>query len=112
MKPLERKIGYVKPKLTRISTFPKKEVVKETPTVVNDMVESYTTDTVTISEDVNSKKIVKWINTHPKFKWGAMCKDLNMDRANFQKTLKATEPKIPVETILKIEQILIPYGYM
>lgn len=59
-----------------------------------------------------SKKIVGWINNHKEFKWGAMCKELKIDKSNFQRVLRSEVPEIKVNHIPKIENFLKRYGYV
>jgi len=113
-KKLSRTIGYVKPELR---DEPKKaKVEKPVLEQMDDAVKSETASILKMSELIaiqnnKSKKIVKWINSHKKFKWGLMCDEVGMDRGNFQRLLKSDEPTIKVDFIDKIEENLKQYGY-
>lgn len=69
------------------------------------------TSSVIIAELAKSPKITKWINDHPLFKWGTMCDSLGIDKGNFHRILNSKEPKIKIELISPIENILKDYGY-
>ena len=58
-----------------------------------------------------SLKIVNWINERKEFKWGAMCKEIGIDKSNFFRVLNSQEPEIKLEFIPKIEAVLKKYGY-
>jgi hypothetical protein len=115
---LNRTIGYVRPET-------RKTVLEEpaTPKVENKLTEEIkesvhqataaqvNIEQILATQKIKSLKIVKWINGHKKFKWGAMCLELGIDKGNFQRTLKSNEPEIKLEHIHKIEENLKPYGY-
>ena len=58
-----------------------------------------------------SKKITTWINSHPAIKWSLVCKNVGIDKGNFQKILKSENPSIKIENIIKLEKELKKYGY-
>ena len=97
---LNRQIGYIKPKESNETTLaePKKidEIkIDDLPNLIK----------------LKSKRITNWINSHPAIKWSVICKNVGIDKGNFQKTLKSENPSIKIENIVKLEKELKKYGY-
>lgn len=57
------------------------------------------------------KIIIAWIKSHPMFKWGVMCKDVGIDKANFSRTMANPNPVISPEILLKIVSVISEYGF-
>ena len=56
-------------------------------------------------------KLISWINSHPEFKWSAMCLKIGLDKSNFKRVLDAENPILKADQISKIEKFLKDYGY-
>lgn len=56
-------------------------------------------------------KAISWINSHPEFKWSAMCLKIGLDKSNFKRVLDAKNPVLRTEQVKKIENFLKDYGY-
>jgi hypothetical protein len=56
-------------------------------------------------------KPISWINSHPEFKWSAMCLKIGLDKSNFKRVLDAETPVLRSEQVEKIENFLKNYGY-
>jgi hypothetical protein len=84
--------------VTRIDTTanPKE---KEAPTV-----------RVELSVAEKSKRLYKWISTHPLINLNGLCKNTGADRANFMK-MAVAEKELKSEVLNKFITELIPYGY-
>jgi len=113
-KKLKRIIGY-KPNSSvqnkNKDTSPTHELKTEVPiTNLAPTQEINVLDVITV-ELKKTEKVIKWINTHPEFKWGVMCNKIGIDKGNFQRTLKSANPKIKIEFIPKIIDFLKKYGY-
>lgn len=101
-------------KLNRVILFQKKafdntpkEKQKEGNQIPPDLNKEYTRKTVP-----NIDLMINWINSHPFFKWSAMCKEIGIDKGNFQRILKSkSSPKISQEKVDKILIIIKKYGY-
>lgn len=97
---LNRQIGYIKPKENiGVKNFEEKKSeqigIDELPNLIK----------------TKSKKITTWIKSHPAIKWSLICKNIGIDKGNFQKTLKSENPSIKIENIIKLEKELKKYGY-
>ena len=97
---LNRQIGYIKqePDLDMKIMQDKKQdnlVIDDVPDLIKN----------------KSKKITTWINSHPAIKWSLVCKNVGIDKGNFQKILKSENPSIKIENIIKLEKELKKYGY-
>lgn len=55
--------------------------------------------------------VIKWISTHPHFKWTKLCFEVGMDPGNFQRVMKTKNPVIKPEILKKIVKILANYGF-
>lgn len=114
--PLKRKIGYVKPKVAA------KKIV-ETPTfkaVGNESAKlnrgepigpEWLADSPMCKKPATAKQLIAWIQKHPLFKWGTMCQQIGIDKANFKRTMESEEQVIKPEIASKIEAILRLYGF-
>ena len=58
------------------------------------------------------EKIANWIKEHPLFKWAGMCAKLQIDKGNFQRSLKLDCRNMSADMVMKIEEILNKYGYV
>ena len=117
-KKLTRQIGFIKPKGEVPAPKPSKEVKQalEDSVEVNkklDKVIETTDNLLNLLTEIEKKekKILKWINTHKKFKWSAMCVELGIDKGNFQRMLKKEKFSLTSEQLIKIEEKLKEYGY-
>ena len=113
-KTMKRVIGYV-PSAVKKNLPPKtKEIEVEVEKVV--IVESGETkvelDNIPDLIKTKSKKIVSWIDAHKEFKWSAMCRELKIDKSNFQRVLTSEAPEIKISHITAIEAFLKRYGYV
>lgn len=106
MERLNRIIGYIKPRGNESINDEQKEVL---PTEKD--VESLDIDGFLKLQKEKSIKIVDWVNSHKKFKWGMMCDEVGVDKANFHRILKSDNPSIRAEYLSKIEGVLKQYGY-
>jgi len=97
---LNRQIGYVKP-----------ELKSDTISVENKKSNEINIDDILGIAKNKSKKIVLWIKSHPAIKWSVICKNVGIDKGNFQKILKSEDPSIKIENIIKLEKELKKYGY-
>ncbi len=118
MKKLNRVIGYrpvnVVEKVKKDTHPLAKKSEAENPSVLEVKTDEAAINILeVISDDLKKgEKVVKWINEHPEFKWGVMCKKIGLDKGNFQRTLKSNAPKIKIEFVYKIEDFLKEYGYV
>lgn len=111
MKKPNRQIGYIKPELKKAGVM-EKEVPKSEVALVNK--EETLAAKIEAIENYEKKatiSIIKWIKSHPEFKWGVMCKNLSIDKGNFHRTINSKEPVIKLEDIIRIEETLKKYGY-
>lgn len=95
MDKLKRQIGYIPPE---------KKITPQTPVEKPATAQS-------IIEVGDALKITTWINTHPEFKWAAMCKKVGVSKGNFHRILQSENPNIKPEHIAQIKLILKEYGY-
>lgn len=56
-------------------------------------------------------KPISWINSHPEFKWSAMCLKIGLDKGNFKRVLDAENPILKSDHLEKIENFIKDYGY-
>jgi len=56
-------------------------------------------------------KPILWINSHPEFKWSAMCLKIGLDKGNFKRVLDAENPVMKPEHLTKIINFIKDYGY-
>jgi uncharacterized UPF0160 family protein len=117
-KKLNRQVAYIKTKGDAIPAKPSKEVkqaLKDSVQFVEklDKVIETTDNLLNLLTEIEKKekKILKWINTHKKFKWSAMCVELGIDKGNFQRMLKKEKFSLTSEQLVKIEEKLKEYGY-
>lgn len=97
---INRQIGYVK----------EKEVIETIQSNSNELGQIKIEDLPEIIK-TKSKKITDWIKSHPAIKWSLICKNVGIDKGNFQKVLKSDSPSIKIENIIKLEKELKKYGY-
>ncbi len=97
---INRQIGYIK----------EKEVVEIKDSNDNELGQIKIDDLPEIIK-TKSKKITSWIKSHPAIKWSLICKNVGIDKGNFQKVLKSESPSIKIENIVKLEKELKKYGY-
>lgn len=112
-KTLNRVIGYIKPKAQpEVKPAIKKSIIEEAiPYVESASKAMFKMQDMIENEKNKPIKIVTWLKDHPYFKWGAMCRDLGIDKGNFQRVLKSDLPNIKPELIVKIEAVLRNYGF-
>jgi len=56
-------------------------------------------------------KPISWINSHPEFKWSAMCLKIGLDKSNFKRVLDAENPVLKTEQLEKVKNFIKDYGY-
>ena len=100
MDKLKREIVYKK----QDTPESKKETVESNPSEV---------DLLQINNLIvtKSRKIIEWIKSHPAIKWSVICDEAGINKSNFCKALKADNPKLKAENIIKLEKQLKKYGY-
>ena len=100
MMKLNRQIGYVGSE-SKIDA----KVIQEKKS------EQIVIDDIPLLINTKSKKIISWIKSHPAIKWSLICKNVGIDKGNFQRILKSEKPNIKIEHIIKLEKELKKYGY-
>jgi hypothetical protein len=58
-----------------------------------------------------SKHVIKWMETHPYFKWTKLCIDVGVDPGNFKRCMNAKNPVIKPDILKKMIKILVNYGF-
>jgi len=111
-KKLKRVIGYI-PSTTSIRPVVEKKQSEPKRDAITEVLAENKVDISDIPKVVKfkSKQIVNWIEGHKEFKWSAMCKELKIDKSNFQRVIKSDTPEIKIDYIPKIENFLKRYGY-
>jgi hypothetical protein len=58
-----------------------------------------------------ARSVVDWLKSHKYFKWTKLCTDIEIDPANFQKTMNKEPLVIPTFILDKMTAVMKQYGY-